>query len=229
MPTLSMQDYAKALYVLEQRQPGRISTSALASYLDLSPAAVTEMLHRMAKVQPPLVDYRPRRGARLTTEGQRLALRMLRRHRLLERFLHDVLGFPLEQVHTEAERLEHAVSDAFIQRLAAWMGEPKSDPHGHPIPGPDLQPPDAPGRPFRSLAPDARAQVVQVCDRDPEQLRRLAALGLRPGQRFRVLERDPYEPVFRIRLEPQGTEVLVGPRLAAALRVEPLATEASSS
>jgi len=128
MPTLSMQDYAKAMYALEQQGSERVSTSALAAYLGLSPAAVTEMLRRMAQTQPPLVEYWPRRGAKLTPEGRRLALRMLRRHRLLERFLHDILGFPLDQLHAEAERLEHAVSDEFIRRLAAWLGDPATDP-----------------------------------------------------------------------------------------------------
>lgn len=216
-PTLSMEDYLKALYMLEAR--GAIpTTTALARYLGVRPASVTGMLKRLA--QDGLVDYRPRHGARLTPQGRNIALRMVRKHRLLERFLHDVLGFPWDRVHEEAERLEHAVSDEFIHRLAVWMGEPRHDPHGHPIPGPDLTPPPARGFPLDLVAVGQRVRVVAVSDRDPEVLRRLDELGLHPNQVLEVAQRTIADDLLHVRLLPQGKDVVLGPALAHQIWVE---------
>ncbi len=224
MPTLSMEDYLKALYHLGQQHP-RVSTTALARWLGVAPASVTEMLRRLATWKPPLVDYRPRRGAVLTPAGQRIALRVIRTHRLLERFLHDVLGFPWDAVHGEAERLEHAASDEFIRRLAAWLGDPAYDPHGHPIPGPDLRLPPLSDRPLAQAPVGAWLTVSRVSDRDPALLRRLADLGLHLGRTLVLAQRTPYDHLLHLRLEPEGTAVVVGPRLAQAVfvRVVPAA------
>ncbi len=216
-PTLSMEDYLKALYGLEEAG-GRATTSALARRLGVAPASVTEMLKRMAAAG--LVEYRPRRGAVLTPQGRRLALQVIRRHRLLERFLHDVLGFPWDQVHPEAERLEHAVSEEFVRRLAAWLGEPAYDPHGHPIPGPNLEPPPTRGVPLDHVAVGHRVRVVQVSDQDPAVLRRLAQLGMKPGRAIWVRERTPFDGLLRLELRPEGVTVVLGPVLAHSVLVE---------
>ncbi len=213
-----MEDYLKALYELEG-ESGLVSTTALARHLGVRPASVTGMLKRMA--EQGLVTYRPRQGARLTEQGRRLALDMVRKHRLLERFLHDVLGFPWDAVHAEAERLEHAVSEEFIRRLAAWMGEPSHDPHGHPIPGPDLQPPPQEGIPLEHIEPGVVVEVVQVSDRDARVLRHLASLDLRPGQRLRILTRTPIDRLLQVEIAASGRRVVLGPALARAVRVRP--------
>lgn len=218
-PTLSMEDYLKALYALEETgKPG--TTTALARRLGVRPASVTEMFKRLAQAQ--LVEYQPRRGARLTEKGKRFALQVIRKHRLLERFLHDVLGFPWDKVHAEAERLEHAVSDEFIQRLAAWMGEPERDPHGHPIPGPDLEPPLPQGIPLDHIPVGQQVRIVAVSDRDPAVLRRLDELGLHPNQRLLVHQRTPLDALLYLELLPQGQQVVVGPALAHTILVEPV-------
>ncbi len=216
-PTLSMEDYLKALYALEEAGQ-RGSTSALARRLGVAPASVTEMLKRLDAAG--LVHYQPRRGASLTPKGRRVALQIIRKHRLLERFLHDVLGFSWDQVHLEAERLEHAVSDEFIRRLATWLGEPAYDPHGHPIPGPNLEPPQPRGVPLDHVPAGQRVRVVQVSDRDPAALRRLADLGLRPGQEVVVRKRTPFDGLLHLELLPQGEQVVLGPVLAHSVWVE---------
>ncbi len=228
MPTLSMEDYLKALYHLERQAP-RVSTTALARWLGIAPASATEMLRRLAAWQPPLVHYTPRRGATLTPAGREAALRVIRKHRLLERFLHDILGFPWDAVHAEAERLEHAASDEFIRRLAAWLGDPAYDPHGHPIPGPDLRLPPLSDRPLAQAPVGARLTISRVSDRDPALLRRLADLGLHLGRRVRLLERTPYDHLLHLRLEPEGSAVVVGPRLAQAIFVRVAAPTTSKS
>ncbi len=221
MPTVSMEDYLKALYHLESRTP-RVSTTALARWLHVAPASATEMLRRMAAWQPPLVHYTPRHGATLTPHGRRLALGIIRKHRLLERFLHDILGFPWDAVHAEAERLEHAVSDEFIRRLAALLGDPAYDPHGHPIPGPDLHLPPVADTPLLHAPPGVPLVVKRVSDRDPGLLRRITEIGLRLGQRLIVLERTPYDQLLHLQLEPGGGRTVVGPRLAQSIFVQPV-------
>ncbi len=228
MPTLSMEDYLKALYHLEAQAP-RVSTTALARWLGVAPASATEMLRRLAAWQPPLVDYRPRRGARLTPAGRQAALKVIRKHRVLERFLHDILGFSWAAVHAEAERLEHAASDEFIGRLAAWLGDPVYDPHGHPIPGPDLRVPPLSDIPLAQAPLHVPLVVSRVSDRDPALLRRLDALGLQLQQAFVLHERTPYDHVLHLRLLPAGPTVVIGPRLAQAVFVRPQAAPAAPS
>ncbi len=212
-----MEDYLKALYALEETGKAG-TTSALARRLGVRPASVTEMLKRLAEAH--LVEYRPRQGARLTPQGRRAALQVIRKHRLLERFLHDVLGFPWDKVHAEAERLEHAVSDEFIQRLAVWLGEPEHDPHGHPIPGPDLEPPAPRGMPLDHVPVGQMVKVVAVSDRDPTVLRRLDELGLRPNQQLVIRRRTPLDALLYLELLPQGHQVILGPALAHSVMVE---------
>ncbi len=222
MPTSpSAQDYLKTIYHLCQEHP-RASTTQIAARLGVTPASVTGMLKRLAHEQPPLVDYRPHRGVRLTPAGQRAALETIRRHRLLELFLHQVLGYPWDEVHAEAERLEHVLSPTLEARIAALLGHPTHDPHGDPIPSPDLElPPDA-TLPLSRLQPGQRAVVRRVASHDPGLLRHLSRLGLTPGAVLTVAQRTAYDGLLHLRPEGGQQPLVLGPRLQQAVFVEVL-------
>ncbi|WP_180970157.1 metal-dependent transcriptional regulator [Deinococcus planocerae] len=178
----SAEDYLKHLYLLGQH--GRVNTQALAEALGVAPASVTGMLRKLA--EQGLVAHAPYQGAQLTGEGQRVALEVLRHHRLLELFLHRALGVPLDEVHEEAERLEHALSERLEARIAAWLGDPTHDPHGDPIPTLSGELPERAERRLTQLAPGEAATVARVPDADPSQLRALVTAGLTPGVPVRV-------------------------------------------
>jgi DtxR family Mn-dependent transcriptional regulator len=176
-------DYLRALFTLaEGGTPGsRATTNELAARLTVRPASVTAMLQKLAAADPPLVEYHKHHGARLTAAGERAALALVRCHRLLELFLHEKLGFGWDEVHDEADRLEHVIGAALADRLAAALGHPTHDPHGHAIPAADLSL-DAPAAVcLRDLPPGSTAVVAYVADEDAALLRRMDALGLRPG------------------------------------------------
>lgn len=182
----SVEDYLKAIYGISERGDAA-STSAVAEALDVQPASVTGMTKKLAEAG--LVERVPYRGVRLTASGTREALRVLRRHRIIETYLCNRLGYTWDDVHDEAERLEHAVSDTLIERMAAAMHFPNYDPHGAPIPtsGGEIEPTD-----FSTLAdaaPGAEVRVRAVRDEDPERLRSMEAKGLTPGARL-VVDRD---------------------------------------
>ena len=183
----SVEDYLKHLYVLGQA--GKVSTQALAGALDVAPASVTGMLRKLT--EQGLVTHAPYQGARLTAEGERAALEILRHHRLLELFLHRALGVPLDEVHEEAERLEHALSERLEARIAAWLGDPTHDPHGDPIPTLCGQLPQRPERRLSQLASGDRAVIARVPDTDAGQLRALLGAGLVPGAELSVRGVDP--------------------------------------
>lgn len=173
----SAEDYLKHLYVLGQ--DGKVNTQALADALGVVPASATGMLRKLS--EQGLVAHAPYQGARLTAEGERVALEVLRHHRLLELFLHRTLGVPLDEVHEEAERLEHALSERLEARIAAWLGDPTHDPHGDPIPTVLGEVPARAERRLSQLAPGEAATVARVPDGDPAGLRALVAAGLTPG------------------------------------------------
>ena len=184
--TPSAEDYLKHLYVLGRA--GKVSTQALADALEVAPASVTGMLRKLT--EQGLVSHAPYQGAQLTAEGEQVALEVLRHHRLLELFLHRALGVPLDEVHEEAERLEHALSERLEARIAAWLGDPTHDPHGDPIPALDGSVPHRPERRLTQLAPGDTATVARVPDGDADQLRALMAADLTPGSALRVLSVD---------------------------------------
>ncbi|GHF84970.1 metal-dependent transcriptional regulator [Deinococcus ficus] len=184
--TPSAEDYLKHLYVLGRT--GKVSTQALADALEVAPASVTGMLRKLT--EQGLVSHAPYQGAQLTAEGEQVALEVLRHHRLLELFLHRALGVPLDEVHEEAERLEHALSEKLEARIAAWLGDPTHDPHGDPIPALDGSVPHRPERRLTQLAPGDTATVARVPDGDADQLRALMAADLTPGSALRVLSVD---------------------------------------
>jgi DtxR family transcriptional regulator, Mn-dependent transcriptional regulator len=216
MPTPAVEDYLKAIYQLAPDGEA-VGTSAIAERLGIAPGSVTGMLKRLGREG--LVEHERYQGARLTPAGRREAVRMIRRHRVLELFLVEVLGFTWDQVHEEAEQLEHAASDALVDRMAAVLGDPESDPHGHPIPsaGGQLRAADLPK--LSELEPGDQAVLRRVSDEDPEALRYLARLNLVPGARLQVLERTPFRGPLRVRVD--DAEEMVGLELAARLCVEP--------
>ena len=184
MVSISVQDYLLTIFRL-QVDGSPVSTTALAAQLGVTPPSVTGMVHKLHREG--LVVYEPYRGTVLTMAGTEQAVCLLRRHRLWELFLTDVLGLPWDQVHAEAHRLEHATSERVAERLAAFLGEPEIDPHGQPIPARDGTLPERPGLPLSEVEAGQQVQVVEVPDSDPAMLQYLGALGLYPGTRVQVL------------------------------------------
>lgn len=182
-----MEDYLKAIFETSRRK-GRVTTQILARHFGVKPATVTQTLQRLADLN--LVNYEPYRGVRLTEAGRRIALEVIRHHRLIERYLHEVLGIPWHRVHQEAERWEHVISEEVEQRMAEMLGHPGRDPHGAPIPGPDLSLQEETLEPLSGLEPGDCAQVVEVADEDPDLLLYLEARGLRPDCVVEVLARE---------------------------------------
>ena len=186
----AIEDYVKGIYLQHQKH-ARVTTSLLAKQLGVAPASVSGMIHKLAKLN--LVTHIPYRGVVLTNLGQRMALAVLRRHRLLELFLVEALEYSWDEVHAEAEVLEHVISETLEARIAERLGHPIADPHGDPIPFPDLTlPPDA----YESLAKlplGAEGHVVRVIDQEPAHLRYLQKLGLVPGTTVTVHARAPFD------------------------------------
>lgn len=179
------QDYLKTIYHLTAKG-GRATTNQLAEELAVKPASVTSMVQKMAKSQPPLVIYRKYQGVELTAVGERAALEMIRHHRLIESFLYEKLGYEWDEVHEEADRLEHVISKAMAARLAAALGHPERDPHGHLIPSTDLETRLITEFPLTELAVGETAVIRRVCDVNPETLRWLAQHNLRPGAKIQL-------------------------------------------
>lgn len=194
-PPLSeaQEDYLKQILLLgggeRLEDTLSVSTQALADRMEIKPASVTGMLKKLAELG--LVEYEAYRGVRLTEAGYQVALEVLRHHRLLEAYLHQALGYGWEEVHAEAERLEHHISEDFEARIAEWLGHPSHDPHGDPIPTVELQlPQDAPTKPLAALAAGERGRVARVFTQDHDTLNLLAHLHLHPGVAIQVLERS---------------------------------------
>ncbi|MCY3600336.1 MAG: metal-dependent transcriptional regulator [Gemmatimonadetes bacterium] len=212
-PSRAVEDYLKAVYKLQQAGDP-VSTTALAEELDRSAASVTNMVKSLA-VQG-LLRHTPYRGVLLTATGKAAALRIIRRHRVIELYLIERLGFSWEDVHAEAERLEHAASEALIDRMAQALGEPSIDPHGSPIPTRDGELAHTEWIPLAELK-GGRGVVREVSDRSPRTLRELAALGLFPGTRIRCLG-ERADGVARLEVDDRSFDV--EPVLARAVFVE---------
>jgi DtxR family Mn-dependent transcriptional regulator len=216
--TAPVEDYLKAIYELEIRL-GTAVTSDVADALDVAPASATGMIRRLAAQG--YLDHVPYRGVQLTDAGRRAALRTIRRHRILESYLTGVLGYPWDLVHDEAERLEHAASDALIERMAAVLGHPTEDPHGAPIPTAEGTVDERNHRTIADLAVGERARMVRVSDRDGSLLRYLAEIALQPGVEVRLMKRAPFDGPLTLRI---GTnELMVGPSLAGQVLVDAIA------
>ena len=215
--TEAIQDYAKALYALERQTGGEpVATNALAERMRVAPGSASAMLKRLADLG--LAEHEPYRGARLTTEGRRLALEVLRHHRLLELYLSEHLGVPWDRVHDEAEALEHVLSEDLEARIAAKLGNPTHDPHGDPIPSSDLDIDEGETVSLDDAPDGSRGRFVRVSDSDPAKLRYLEAQGIALGEAFELVDRQPFEGPLTVRIG-DGQHVL-GAALARAMRVE---------
>jgi DtxR family Mn-dependent transcriptional regulator len=214
--TAPAEDYLKAIYDLE-RSGNAAGTNEIASQLAIAPASVSGMVRRLA--EQGLIEHERYHGVRLTEAGRRAALRTLRRHRIIEAYLAQALGYAWDRVHDEAERLEHAASDELIDRMAAAIGEPAHDPHGAPIPTREGSVDEQALTSIDELAVGERARIRRVSDRDADRLRYLAELGMTPGTTFEVVERAPFDGPITVRLD-DGTARSVGRALARQVLVE---------
>ena len=213
-PQLSeaQEDYLKQVFLLSEGGP--VSTQALAERMGVRPASVTGMVKKLAALG--LLDYAPYRGVLLTEAGRAVALEVLRHHRLIETYLAEALGYDWDEVHAEAERLEHHISEAFEARIAEWLGHPERDPHGDPIPAPDLKLPAVGGRALGDCQPGSY-RLLRVRSQDKDTLALLARLGLLPGASLALLEKTS----AGVRVEVSEGRFLLPQGLAATLDAEP--------
>lgn len=210
--TRSVEDYLKSIFHLTS-QGGFATTSDIAAMLEIAPPSVSGMIKRLSETG--LIEHVPYRGVQLTPQGRRAALQMIRRHRILEVYLTQQLGYDWGDVHEEAERLEHAVSEKLIEKMAGALGDPRYDPHGAPIPTAAGEIEEAELFTLADAQIGLTILVRQVGDEDPARLRYLAELGLTPGTRLTVVERQPFNGPTTVRA---GTETrVVGQELAAQL------------
>jgi DtxR family Mn-dependent transcriptional regulator len=198
-PTKSIQDYLKHIYELTENG-GSASTNALSEKLKIKPASVTGMLQKLAAEKPALVEYQKHQGATLTPAGKKAALEVIRHHRLLEAWLVQTLGYSWAEVHEEAEKLEHVISEDFERRIAAAMGNPLRDPHGELIPTADLKMPFEESTPLSALRNGQSGRILSIKAADSDLLRHLDNLGLVPGASLTVTEYSPYDHNLTIKV-----------------------------
>lgn len=214
--TRSGGDYLKAVRALSR--DGAATTSDVAEALGVSPASASQMLAKLH--EDGLVAYRAYHGATLTPRGEREALRLLRRHRLIETFMIERLGYSWDEVHEEAEAIEHTISDRFAEELARLLDHPQHDPHGDPIPRSDGTLPDTPATPLAALEPGTSLRVARLLTQDAEVLTHLAALGIQPGARLTVRSREPLGGLLHV--DADGAARALSKELATLVRGEVL-------
>lgn len=214
----AVEDYAKAIYALQRRGKGAVTTSALAERLGISPGSVTAMLKRMGEMG--LVEHEPYHGVCLTAAGEKVALEVIRHHRLIECFLAEALDVPWDRVHDEAEVLEHYISEDLERRIAAKLGNPSFDPHGDPIPTAELDIADDSTIALLDLPVGAAARFSRVSDSRPEMLRYLDQRGIRPGAELVLREAEPFGGPLVVEIDLEVHHL--GEELAGKMRVEPL-------
>lgn len=210
--TRSVEDYLKAIFRLSAE--GRhATTSEIANRLELSAPSVSAMVKRLS--DQGLLEHLPYKGVQLTTEGRRIALRVVRRHRLIEAYLVGCLGYTWDTVHDEAERLEHAASDALVERMASVLGHPAVDPHGDPIPTADGAIAEPAETPLSAIEEGRTVAVGRVAEGEPERLRYIASVGLRPGVQVTVVTRQPFQGPITV--SANGSDHVIGHELAQTI------------
>ena len=214
-----MEDYLKTIYQLQLETDERVGTSAIADRLDVTPPTVSSMLEKLD--DRGLLDRKKYGGVTLTEDGERVALEVIRHHRLLEAYLTEHLDYTWSEVHEEADRLEHHISEEFEARVADALGNPDTDPHGDPIPSPDLRPPAV--TPLHTVADQDLGTVVRVSrvsDRDPDVLEYLSERGIEPGTELTVTEIAPFGMVTVDTQDDDSVSLPEG--IANRIRVEPI-------
>ncbi len=217
--TQAIEDYLKAIYELTLTE-GRASTNQLADRLGVTPASVTGMVQKLALATPPLIDYHKHRGVALTSAGEKVALEVIRHHRLLELFLQEKLGYTWDEVHAEADRLEHVISEDFEERMAQALGNPSHDPHGEPIPTRDLQVPATAVARLSDLRPPEMATIERVDASDGDLLRYLSEIGLVPQAQVKALDFSPFDG--NLTLQIQGQARVLGPIITRQVYISKL-------
>src|SRR3954464_9441612 len=212
----AVEDYAKAIYALQVGAGGPVSNNALAERLGVSAASASNMVKKLDGLG--LVEHVPYHGVALTSSGRRVALEVLRHHRLLELYLAQSLGVPWDRVHDEAEVLEHHISEELEELIANALGNPTHDPHGDPIPTRELEMIEEPACTLDSLEPGQRGRFTRISDEQPEMLRYLAERGIAPGDDFEIVDKQPFGGPLFVRFG--DAQHVIGGQLAAAMRVD---------
>src|SRR5271154_803062 len=218
----AVDDYLKAIFQLSGRPERQVSSTEIAVHLSITPASVTNMLQKLAAHEPPLVVYKKHHGVKLAKAGKKRALEIIRHHRLIETFLHEILDYPWDEVHQEAERLEHFISELFEEPIAANLEHPEFDPHAHATPAMEGSQPSQNSQEPQSLSqlrPGQSARVSSVSDKDPEMLRYLASKGIRPGVRLTLAEQLPFQGAYHVRIGASAKPALLSHSLAEAISV----------
>lgn len=218
----NIQDYLKRIYE-QTSKGGKAATSQLAESLGVSAASVTNMIQKLSLTHPPYVTYQKHQGVQLTEAGKQIALKIIRRHRLIEDYLVQKLNFTWDEVHSEAEVLEHAMSPLLEQRIDAALGFPAFDPHGDPIPDENLQLPQIEETTLSQMSTGQSGRIIRVPHEDPQVLRYLGKCGLRPGAIIMLRSRTPYDQTMRIKIADVDEEAVIGPTLGSqiTLKIEP--------
>ena len=212
-------DYLKAIFILTQ-QEDTTNTVALSEALKVKPPSVTSMLKKLVNQEPALVEYQKWYGVKLTEAGNKLAIKLLRRHRLLETFLVEILKYDWEDVHPEAEELEHVISEKFEEHIAQLLENPQFDPHGDPIPDRDLIFPESNAFRLEALEENQSAIIRRVKISQPELLRHLSEHGIMPGARIIIQKRNPFDETLQLLVGKEITPYVMGKELSKAIFVE---------
>jgi DtxR family transcriptional regulator, Mn-dependent transcriptional regulator len=214
MLSQAVQDYLKTIYKLEKN--GTVSTTGIAKELNISGASVTGMLKRLSSLG--MVDYNSYKGVRLTVSGRKIALEIIRHHRLLELYLKEMLGFSLEKVHDEACRLEHYISKEFVEKIDNLLGNPEFDPHGHPIPSKEGEIADYSEEALHKVDPGKIVIIRRLSDEDPEMLAYFETKGIVPGVKVKVLQKEPFNGPIKVMFD-DDTQI-IGNEIAKNVFIE---------
>lgn len=216
--SVSVEDYLKAIYELTQEQE-RASTNDVAERMNVTPPSATGMIQRLAAEEPALVDYQKHHGVMLTSDGQQIALEIIRHHRLLETFLQEKLGYTWDEVHEEADRLEHVISEELEERIARALGDPFFDPHGEPIPSREFHMPDQSNTRLVDLQPGDQATIVRINADNPDLLRYLASIDLTLNSMLTVTDVSPFDGNIGIKIDGVDRGYVLGPRVTGQIFV----------
>lgn len=213
------EDYLKAIFGLTAGNQ-RATTNEIAGQMEVAPASATVMIQKMAGCQPPLLEYQKHQGVTLTPQGRSIALEVIRHHRLLETFLQQVLGYSWDEVHPEADRLEHVITEEFEQRMAQMLGDPSVDPHGEPIPDKDLRMDTVEPRLLSDLHPGDRAVVIKVKPKEDDLLRYLSQIGLVLDAQVSITGYSAFDGNLTLRIDDNPQPFTLGERITQRIFVK---------